>query len=160
MHGVVPGVRDPWLLVDHRNAPAAVAVAREMIEPRHRAIIDSEGKSPLRLIAERKADRRLDGAAMRHRDDILAGMLPADPLDRAADAVVEIHEAFAARRRIVDRRKPVAADRDRPAGEERRAVQSLPLAEMLVGKRRLLLHRGGAWRSRRPDPVSGLMGPP
>src|ERR1700754_1825297 len=75
MHGVVPGVGDPWLLVDHRNAPAAVAVAREMIEPRHRAIIDSEGKSPLRLIAERKADRRLDGAAMRHRDDILAGML-------------------------------------------------------------------------------------
>ena len=111
-----------------------MAVAREMIEPRHRAIVDGEGEPPLRLIAERKADRRLDGAAMRHRDDVLAGVLLIDPLDRAANAVVEIHEAFAARRRIVDRREPVAADLDRPAGEERRAIQALPFAEMLFGE--------------------------
>src|SRR5271170_7488104 len=102
-----------------------------MIEPRHRAIVDIEGKALLRLVAERETHRRLDGAAMRDRDDGLAGVFEVDLLDRAAHAVVEIHETLAARRRLVDRREPVAAGR--PAGEKRRAVHPLPCAEMLLG---------------------------
>src|SRR5437899_722726 len=38
------GIRDPRLLVDHRNAPTLMAVACEVIEPRHRAIVDGEGQ--------------------------------------------------------------------------------------------------------------------
>src|ERR1700712_3544267 len=143
VHRVVRGIRHPWLLIDHLDSPALVAGAGEMIEPGHRAIVDGEGEAPLRLAAERKPDRGLDGAAMRHRDHVLPGMLLVDPFDHAADAGVEIHETLPARRRIVDRREPVAADLDRPAGEERGAVQSLPLAEMLFGQRALLLHVAG-----------------
>src|SRR5665647_2723044 len=40
MHRGVFGAGDPWLLVDHRNAPARMAVAGEMVEPGHRAIVD------------------------------------------------------------------------------------------------------------------------
>jgi len=71
----------------------------------------------------------------------------ADALDRAAHAVVKVHKTFAARRRIVDRRKPVAADLDRPAGEERRAVEPLPFAEMLFGKCDLVLQLRSVWES-------------
>src|ERR1019366_47762 len=130
-----------------------------MIEPRHRAIIDGEGEAALRLVAERQADRRLDRSAMRNGDHVPAGVFGIEPLDRAANAVVEIHETLAARRRIVDRREPVAADFDRPAGEEISAIESLPFAEMLVGKRGLVLHAGWLRKSRGPDRVGGLMRP-
>src|SRR6476659_7529022 len=133
MPGVMRGIRDPRLLVDHRDAPALMALACEVIEPRHRAIVDGEGEALFRLVAEREPDRRLDRSAMPHRNHVPAGMFGADALDRAAHAVVQIHKTFAARRRIVDRREPVAADLDRPAGEERRAVEALPFAEMLFG---------------------------
>jgi len=70
--------------------------------------------SPLfRLIAKRKPDRRLDGAAMPDRDHVLAGVLGVDPLDRAANAVVRFQKTLPARRRVVDRREPVTADRNR-----------------------------------------------
>src|SRR5258708_31504390 len=117
MHGVMRGIRDPWLLVDHRNAPTLMAVACEVIEPRHRAIVDSKGEAFFRLAAEREPDRRLDRSAMPDRNHVPAGMFGADALDRAAHAVEEVHKTFAARRRIVDRRKPVAADLARPAGK-------------------------------------------
>src|SRR4051794_3235662 len=45
VHGGVGGVGDPGLLVDERNAPAAVAVAGQKIEPRDRAVIDGERQS-------------------------------------------------------------------------------------------------------------------
>ena len=86
-----------------------------MIEPRHRTIVDGEGEALLRLTAERKPDRRLDRSAMRDGDHVLAGLLGIDPLDRAANAIVQIQKALAARRRLVDRRKPVAADGGRLA---------------------------------------------
>src|SRR5207302_3831067 len=109
-----------------------MASAGEMIEPCHRTIVDVEDETFLRLVAERKTNRRLDGSAMRYRNHVPAGMVGVDPLDRAAHAVVEIHKAFAARGRLVDRRKPVAAGR--AAGEKCGAVQSLPFAEMLFGQ--------------------------
>jgi len=54
----VRGVGDPGLLVDEGDAPAAVAIALEMIEPRDRAIVDGEGETFFRLVAERNADSR------------------------------------------------------------------------------------------------------
>ena len=147
MHGVVRGVGDPRLLVDHRQPPAAMACACEMIEPRHRTIVDVEGEALLGLTAERKPDRRLDRSAMRDDDHVLARLLGVDALDRAADAVIEIHETLAAGRGFVDRRKPVAADR--PAREERRAIHALPFAEMLFGERVHVRHVA-AWEIRRP----------
>src|SRR5260370_42372571 len=87
-------------------------------------------------------------------------MFGVDPLDRAAHTVVEIHKTFAARRRVVDRREPVAADFDRTAGKKCRAVQSLPFAEMLFGQRRLVLQPCGFGKDRGPDRIGGLMGPP
>src|ERR1700754_1153631 len=102
MHRGVRWVGDPGLLVDERDAPAAMAVACKMVEPGDRAVVDGEGKALLWLAAERNPDRGLDGAAMRDRDDVAAGMLRVDALDRAADAVVQVHETFAVRRRLVD----------------------------------------------------------
>lgn len=67
-----------------------MACAGEVIEPRHRNIVDSESESPLRLIAERNAECRLDGAAMGDNHDITPGMRGVDPLDRTFDAIVEI----------------------------------------------------------------------
>src|SRR3954470_17116962 len=96
VHRLVRGIRHPRLLIDHLDSPTLVAGAGEMIEPGHRAIVDGEGEAPLRLAAERKPDRRLDGAAMRHRDHVLAGVLLVDPFDRAADAGIEIHETLPA----------------------------------------------------------------
>ena len=43
------GIRDPRLLVDHRKPPAVMVRACEMIEPRHRAIVDVEDEAFLRL---------------------------------------------------------------------------------------------------------------
>src|SRR5580693_1871378 len=103
MHRVVRGIRYPRLLVDHRQPPAVMAGACEMIEPRHRAIVDVEGEALVRLTAERKADRRLDGAAMRDGDDVPSRVLDIDAHDRSLHAVIEIHETLAARRRLVDR---------------------------------------------------------
>src|SRR3954451_7952568 len=65
MHRGVGGVRDPGLLVDEGNPPAAMAGAGQVIQPRDRAIVDGERQALARLVAERKPDRRLDGAAMR-----------------------------------------------------------------------------------------------
>ena len=59
MHRVVRRVGDPRLLIDHRNSPAALAIAAEMIEPRDGTVVDGEGEAPLRLIVECEADRRL-----------------------------------------------------------------------------------------------------
>src|SRR4051812_19693394 len=102
MHRCMRRIGDPWLLVDHWNAPATVAVAGEMIEPRHRAVVDGESEAAIRLIVERKTDGRLDRAAMRDRNDILAGVLDIDAFDATADAVVEVHETFAIRRWLID----------------------------------------------------------
>jgi hypothetical protein len=82
----------------------------------------------------------------------------ADALDRAAHAVIEVYKALAARRRIVDRRKPVAADLDRPAGQERRAVEPLPFAEMLFSECDLVLQSCRFWKTCGPDGVGGLVG--
>ena len=42
----------------------------------------SKDSALLHLTAEREADRRLDGAAMRDRDDVLPGLPRCDALDR------------------------------------------------------------------------------
>ena len=64
-------------------------------------------------------------------------MFGADALDRAARVKRSIK--LSPPGAVVDRRKPVAADLDRPAGlEERRAVEPL-FAEMLFGKCHLVL---------------------
>src|SRR5258708_3115074 len=86
MHRGVRGVRDPWLLVDHRQPPAALPCACEMIEPGHRAIVDVESETLVRLMTERQPDRRLDRAAMGDGDDVVAGLFAVDALDRAAHA--------------------------------------------------------------------------
>ena len=104
-----------------------------MIEPRHRTIVDVEGETFLGLTTERKPDRGPDRAGMRDGDDVPARLLGIDALDGAAEAVLEVHDTLAAGRGFVDLSKPVAADRT--AGEERRAIQALPLTEMLLGER-------------------------
>src|SRR4030095_15508602 len=126
-----------------------------MVEPRHRAIVDIEGEAFLRLTAERKADGRPDRAAMRDDDDIPAPLLGVDALDGAACAVIEIPETLAAGRGFVDLSQPVAADR--PAGEECRAVQALPLAEMLFGERVHVRHVRRLGKAGGPDRACGLM---
>src|SRR5258706_15075867 len=68
MHGGLRGIRDPWLLGDHRGSPTLMAIACEVIEPRHRAIVDGEGEGFFRLVAERGPGRRLAVSAMPHRN--------------------------------------------------------------------------------------------
>src|SRR5438270_287868 len=86
-------------------------------------------------LAPCSAKRSLEGAAMCDRDHDLPGGLIVDPLDGAAGAVVEVHEAFAAGCRLVDVGKPARADRT--AGDELGAVHALPTAEVLFGEVRL-----------------------
>ena len=57
MHRGVRGIRDPRLLVDHGKPPARMSRAFEMIEPRHRAIVDIKGEALFGQPAERQADR-------------------------------------------------------------------------------------------------------
>src|SRR5438270_10154149 len=158
MHRGVRGIREPGLLVDEGDTPAAVAGAREMVEPGDRAIVDGKRKALFGLIAERHPDRRLDGAAMRDRDDVAAGLREIDALDGAANAGVQIHETFAVRRWLVDRREPVAADVDGPGGEEVGAVETLPVAEMLLVEVGLVRHRVGFGEAGGPDRCRGLIG--
>src|SRR5579864_8258391 len=138
MHRTVRGIRDPGLLVDHRQAPDAALAACNMIEPRHRAIVDIEGKPLVRKPAKREPKRSLDGAAVTRDDHIPARLFRRDALDRVLGAIVEIHEALAARRRLVDRREPEAPGR--LARQERRAVHALPCPEMLLGEGLFLDH--------------------
>src|SRR5262249_26161613 len=91
VHGPVRGIGNPRLLVDHRQPPALAVRRCEMIEPRHRAIVDIEGKTLFDPSAKRETDRRLDRAAVTHGDDVLAGFAAGDLLDRAGRAIVEIH---------------------------------------------------------------------
>src|SRR5665213_24850 len=90
MHRGVRGVGDPGLLVDHRKPPTGVARAHDMIEPRHRAIVDIKGETLFGQVSQRQTDRGLDGAAMRHRDDVLARMRCCDALDYATHAVIAV----------------------------------------------------------------------
>ena len=148
MHRGVRGVRDPWLLVDHRKPPAAMVAACDMIEPRHRAIVDVEGKALFRLTAERKADRGLDGAAMGHRDDVLAGCSALMRSIAPHDAVIQIHELSppGAGRRS----SQTSGCRAGRLARERGAVHPLPFAEMLFGECRLLRASLQALEIRRP----------
>src|SRR5687767_6408839 len=104
----------------------------DVIEPRHRYVVDIEGEALVGLTAQRKTDRGLDRSAMSHGNHVLAGMLNRDALDRAADTVVEIHKTFAAGCCFVDRREPMRTGGT--AGQKRRAIHALPFAEMLFGK--------------------------
>src|SRR5665811_2373916 len=147
MHRGMPRIRDPGLLVDHRKPPADVPRAGEMIEPRHRTIVDVKGEAFFGLTAERKTDRGLDRSAVGNGDDVLARLFDIDPVDHSAYAIIKIHEALAAGRGLVDIGKPVAADR--PAGEECRAIHALPLPEV-VRQRRLRAASTQVWEIRRP----------
>jgi hypothetical protein len=133
MHRVVRSISDPGLLVDHRQPPAGVIGAREMIEPRHRTIVDVECEAIFGQPAKCEADGRPDRAAMRDDDDVPARLLSVDALDGGAGAVIEVHETLAAGRGFVDGSKPVAADRQ--AGVKCRAIHALQLAKMLFGER-------------------------
>ena len=70
----LPCRADPWLVIDHRHAPAAFRAIVEMIEPRHRAIVGRERHHADRLQPERDADRRADRAAIRDDDNVARGM--------------------------------------------------------------------------------------
>src|SRR6516162_1546611 len=105
-----------------------MALACEMIEPRHGTIVDVECKPLFHLAAERKADGCLDRAAVANGNDVLTGLFDRDPLDRAPGTVKEVHETFATGRRLVDIGKPVAADR--PAGQECGTIHPLQLAKV------------------------------
>src|SRR6266478_2107975 len=155
MHRRVPRVRDPGLLVDHGKPPVGATRACEMIEPRHRAIVDVEGEAFFGLTAERKPDGGLDRSAMGHGDHILASLVDVDPVDRATYTVIEVHEALAAGWGFADVGKPVAADR--PAGDECSAIHALPLSEMLFGESRFPGHVRRSWKARGPNRVRGLM---
>src|SRR3981189_3885392 len=110
-----------------------------MIEPRHRTIGEVEHETFFRLTAERKTDRGLDRSAVCYDDNVPARLFGIDAHDRAAGAVIEIHETLAAGCCFVDRGKPVAADRT--AGQERGAVHALPFAKMLLGEVFYVRHR-------------------
>src|SRR6478752_4614782 len=155
MHGGVRGIRDPWLLVNHRKPPIAAACACEMVEPRYRTIVDVEGQTFFDQTAERKSDGRLDRSAMCNGDHVLTGVIGIDAINRALHAVEEIHEALAARRGLVDRCKPVATDRS--ARQKRRAIHPLPFAKMLFGESLLLRHDSRLRKTCRPDRIRGLM---
>src|SRR6478609_4445297 len=122
-----------------------------MVEPRHRAIVDIEGKAFRRLTAECKPESGPDRSAMRDDDDVPARLLGVDALDGCADAVIEVHETLAAGRGFVEVSKPVAADR--PARQERRAIEALPLTEMLLGERVDMRHVRRLGKARGPDRV-------
>src|SRR6266536_5920111 len=87
MHRRVFCVRDPWLLVDHRQPPDALVRACKVIEPRHRTIADFEGE-PLFGLTERQPDGGHDRSAMGDRDDIPSRLFSVDPLDGATGAIV------------------------------------------------------------------------
>src|SRR5262249_61073139 len=106
------GAAVPRLLVDQGRPPAAMALACEMIEPRHRAIVDGEGKPFFNHPAKRKPDRGLDGAAMRRHDHIASGMRGIDAIDRRPHAIVDLQITLAAGGGNVDRRDPVPAALD------------------------------------------------
>ena len=65
------GVRDPGLLVHHRQPPVAVAIAGKVVEPRYRIVVDIEGEA-LSGWPPSAADRGLDGAAMADRHHVPA----------------------------------------------------------------------------------------
>src|SRR5579883_2032544 len=107
MHRPVRCISNPRLLVHHGQSPCAAVRACEMIKPRHRTIVDIKGKTFLGLAAQRQSDRRLDRAAMTNRNYITTRVFNIDALDRAADAIVQIHKTFAARCWLADIGKPV-----------------------------------------------------
>src|SRR5258708_4641158 len=74
MHGRMLRRHEPRLVVDHADPPAALLAERDMVEPRHRAILDGERQSAGRAKPERMRDRRLDGAAMGYRHNIASRM--------------------------------------------------------------------------------------
>src|SRR5215471_8724775 len=123
-----------------------MALACEMIEPRHGTIVDIERKSPFDLAAKRKTDGRLDRAAVADGNDVVTGLFGCDALDRGPGTVVEVHETFAAGRGLVDIGKPVAADR--PAGQECGTIHPLQLAKVLLGEGGFLRHRRRLWKPR------------
>src|SRR5579862_5865383 len=106
-------IRDPGLLVDEGQPPAGELCAREMVKPRHRAIVDVEGQPLLDQAPHCKTDRRLDGTAVTDRDDIPAGLRLRDAIDRSDDTVIEVHETFATGRRFIDIGEPTRAGRTR-----------------------------------------------
>src|SRR6185437_1102797 len=155
MYGGVLGVGDPGLLVHHRQPPDPTTLAREMIKPRHRAIVDVEAEPLLHQAAERQPDRSLDGAAMADRYHVAPGMGDGQAINRALGAAVEIHKTFAAWRRHVDLGKPAAARRT--ACDECGAVHALPLPEMLLGESGFVRHLGWLRKASRPDRLRGLV---
>src|SRR6476620_3677768 len=98
MDSLVGRVKESGVAVCQRQPPAGVGGACEMIEPRHRAIVDIESETLVRLTAKCKRDGGLDRAAMRDGDDVPARLLGVDLRDAAADAAIEIHETLAAGR--------------------------------------------------------------
>ena len=129
------GVRDQgrWLTATTRHRPGPPS-ARQMIEPRQRAVLDGEGKRSLRRQPQCQPQRSADGAPVRHGNDILAAMLEVETLDRRRHAAHEIGKALPARRALVGRRKPQRVRADPSRRIERLALLPLPFAQMLLGK--------------------------
>ena len=92
----------------------------------------------------------------RHRDHVPARLLGVDALDRAADAVIEIHETLAAGRGFVDRRQTSGC---RPAGWRGTPRDSCPAIRRDAARRRRFSCgiACGLGKSGGPDRVRGLM---
>ena len=70
-----------WLTIGSRQPLWPVAC--EMVEPRHRTIVDIEHEALFGLAAKRKTDGGLDRAAMGNDDHVPARLLGIDALDGA-----------------------------------------------------------------------------
>src|SRR4051812_20094276 len=74
MHRGVARRHEPGLVVDHRHAPRPGIAERDVIEPRHRTVVDVEHHAARGSGADCERDRGPNRAAVSHRDDVLAGM--------------------------------------------------------------------------------------
>jgi hypothetical protein len=85
-----PEPRQPRMQVDRVDPPLPFVIgawARDVVEPRQRAVVDAEGERPLGLDAERHGERGADRAAMGDGDDVAAAMGGGEAGHGGGDAV-------------------------------------------------------------------------
>src|SRR3954452_10850120 len=107
-----------------------------MVQARHGAVLDRKGQDGLRIKSQSDGQRSPDRATKCDRDDIAAPELLCEVLHSRLDARAHVSKALAPRRALVCGCVPVARRRRGPVGSKTGAVEALPLAQMLFGKRR------------------------
>jgi hypothetical protein len=127
-----------------------------VIEPRERAIVDGESEAAARRQAESDDNRRTDRPAMRDCDDILARVSSVHLRDTRADAFDDVDKTFAVRRALVRGGVPERIRLLLPAEQKALAIESLPIAEMLLGKVFVLVNFRRREMSRRLDRLRRL----